>query len=109
MPNHIHGILILRRGVGAKHASPLRIRGRGTRPGSLAAIMQSFKSAATRAVNMTQGTQGEHLWQRGYYEHVIRDEEDLNRLRRYIEENPQRWGLDEENPLRPSALTPNAA
>jgi len=40
------------------------------------------------------------LWQRNYYEHIIRSEESLNRLRRYIAENPLRWHLDRENPNR---------
>jgi REP element-mobilizing transposase RayT len=66
----------------------------------VAAIIQSFKSAATRGVNQQQGTFGRKLWQRGYYEHVVRYDEELNRMRRYIEENPLRWALDEENPHR---------
>jgi REP element-mobilizing transposase RayT len=40
------------------------------------------------------------VWQRGFHEHVIRDEEDLDRVRRYIEANPDRWAADEENPNR---------
>ncbi len=40
---------------------------------------------------------GVPVWQRGFYEHVIRDEEDLDRVRRYIEANPIRWADDEEN------------
>lgn len=40
------------------------------------------------------------LWQRNYYEHVIRDEDSLNRIRQYITENPLRWHLDRENPQR---------
>ena len=55
------------------------------------------------------------LWQRNYYEHVIRDEDDLDRIRRYIEENPLRWDQDPENPAvarpvgdhRGSQLRPN--
>jgi REP element-mobilizing transposase RayT len=38
------------------------------------------------------------LWQRNYYEHVVRDEEDLNRIREYIQDNPRRWIEDENNP-----------
>jgi REP element-mobilizing transposase RayT len=68
----------------------------------LAAIIQSFKSAATRAVNLARETPGSRLWQRGFYDHVIRDDEELNRLRGYIEQNSLRWALDRENPSRPS-------
>jgi hypothetical protein len=51
MPNHVHGILLVE-GVGAKHASPLHHLPRGAVPGSLAAIVQSFKSASTRMVSL---------------------------------------------------------
>jgi REP element-mobilizing transposase RayT len=100
MPNHVHGILLLSSGVGAKHASPLQLRPKGTRSGSLAAVVQAFKSASTRRVNFARGTPGAALWQRGFYEHVVRNDEELNRLRRYIEENPLRWALDRQNPDR---------
>ena len=100
MPNHVHGIILIVDSVGAKHASPLRVSPRGTSSGSLAAIVQSFKSAATRSVNLSRKTLGFTLWQRGYYEHVVRDDEELNRIRRYIEDNPLRWALDRENPPR---------
>jgi REP element-mobilizing transposase RayT len=43
-------------------------------------------------------TPGERVWQRNYYEHVIRNEEELNRIRQYILENPMRWETDRENP-----------
>jgi len=44
------------------------------------------------------------LWQRNYYEHIVRDEESLNRIRRYILDNPARWEFDRENP---AATTPD--
>jgi len=42
----------------------------------------------------------QRLWQRNYYDHVIRDEKDLDRVRRYIEENPARWAYDDDNPRK---------
>lgn len=48
------------------------------------------------------------LWQRGYYEHIIRNEESLGRIRAYIEANPLAWALDRENPMAGSA-PPNSA
>jgi putative transposase len=45
-------------------------------------------------------TPGAIIWQRNYYEHIIRDEADLNRIREYIASNPARWAEDDENPRR---------
>jgi len=112
MPNHIHGILILhgrgeafasRRSSAPQdpgaNASPLRItKARGTRRNSLGAIIQTYKSVSSRRVNATCGTPGSSVWQRNYFEHLIRNDEQLTRTRRYIVENPLRWELDEENP-----------
>ena len=118
MPNHVHGVLVL---VGATHASPLPMDSRmsplrvdphasplpaaapahGPRAGSVGAIVASFKSATTRRVNLARGTPGASFWQRGYYEHVIRDEGDLEKIGTYIAENPLSWELDENFPDRP--------
>jgi hypothetical protein len=49
-------------------------------------------------INEVRGTPGAKVWQRGYYEHVIRNEESLSRIREYIVTNPRRWELDRENP-----------
>jgi hypothetical protein len=60
--------------------------------------MGYYKYQSTAKINAFRKTAGEAVWQRGYYEHVIRDEESLNRIREYIIYNPQRWELDRENP-----------
>ena len=60
-------------------------------PGSLGAIVRSYKAAVARRINVLRHTQGIPVCQRGYYEHIIRDDESLGRLRRYIEANPARW------------------
>jgi len=105
MPNHIHGVIIL--GVGAKHsrspanASPLPAN--GTQPGSLAALVQNFKSVSTRKINAQRAIPGIPVWQRNYYEHIIRNDDDLRRIRQYIANNPARWALDQVNPERRSA------
>jgi REP element-mobilizing transposase RayT len=100
MPNHIHGIIVLMDlPVGATHASPLlHTRPRGPQRQSIASIVGSFKSAVTKQINQQGGTSGTPLWQRNYYEHIIRNEEALNRIRQYIHENPQCWVSDGENP-----------
>jgi putative transposase len=70
----------------------------GPRPRSLAAVIGSFKSAVTRQVHAAGHCLGSSLWQRTYYEHVVRDEASSNRIREYISPNPVRWELDRENP-----------
>lgn len=62
--------------------------------------MRGFKSAVTNRCNKTHNLAGDTIWQRNYYEHVIRDESALNRIREYIINNPLSWDLDRENPER---------
>ena len=108
MPNHIHGILVIG-DVGARHASPLQnpppppdtgtaARPTGVKRGSIGAIVGSFKSVATKRINELRRTPGEPVWQRNYFEHVIRSEESLNKIREYIFANPAQWETDPENP-----------
>ena len=113
MPNHVHGIIITKdcddsrgeafvnqgQSVSSLHsdtnASPLP---HGTRSGSLGAIIQNFKSVSTRKVNKMKKTYRNSLWQRNYYEHIIRNEKSLNTIRRYIKFNPLMWAYDSDNP-----------
>jgi len=105
MPNHMHGILflhgerLLAGTAGATHASPLHIPDTtsGQALSSLSAVVGSYKAGVARLVNQHRGTAGAPVWQRGFYEHVVRDEADLDRIRHYIERNPLRWAEDEEN------------
>ncbi len=104
MPNHVHSIIILNdvgtRPVGARHAVPLQ-RERFGKPvtGSIPTIIRSFKSAATKQINIVRRLPDAPVWQRNYYEHVIRNDEPLNHIREYIITNPLRWALDPENPV----------
>ena len=100
MPNHLHGILVLAYdtwGRGTACRAPTESFGRPV-PGSLPTLIRSFKSAATRGINRLGSTPGRRVWQRGYYERVIRNERELNAVRRYIAANPLQWELDPENP-----------
>ena len=101
MPNHVHGIVVITDNpVGAKHASPLRLyktKTHGTKPRSLGAMVASFKSAVTQQNNLLLRTPGNSFWQRNYYEHVVRNESELNKIRRYIINNPPKWEYDLEN------------
>ena len=61
---------------------------------TVGAIVRGFKGAVTKRINHHRGTPGVPVWQRGYYEHIIRNERALNRIRRYIIENPLHWHKD---------------
>jgi len=107
MPNHIHEIIILRdhHVVGAiPRGCPTS--GQAQRPAptmSLPDVVHRFKSLTTARYRQGVAERGwppfcRRLWQRNYYEHVIRSETELNCIRRYIEDNPLMWAMDRENP-----------
>ena len=98
MPNHVHGVVVFDDSTpGAKDFSPLPAgpRPRGTAR-TLGSVVRGFKVGVTRW--MRQHTERREVWQRGFYEHIIRDDAALDRIRRYIVENPGRWAEDPENP-----------
>lgn len=96
MPNHAHGIIwILEENeshVRANHASPLHRS--GPRHGSLGTMIGSFKSAATKRINQFRKTPGSPYWQRNYYEHILRNDQDLHQHCKYIQDNPIKWTAD---------------
>lgn len=101
MPNHIHGIIRLIDGLhvpvgaGFKPAQPCP----EPKPRhGLPEIIRGFKTFSSRAINQLRRTPGEPVWQRNYYEHVVRGEEDLAAIRQYIVENPLKWSDNPENP-----------
>lgn len=69
---------------------------------SLAEVVRFFKIYSAREINRLRHTTGLPVWQRNYYEHVIRNEESLNKVREYIIANPLQWEMDTENPLAKS-------
>jgi len=98
MPNHLHGIIGMDRNVLGFYCG----RAQGPAPTinvmSLPDVVQRFKSWTTRQyLDMNSSSRG-LLWQRGYYEHIIRDDHDLNRIHEYIRNNPKNWDADPENP-----------
>ena len=103
MPNHLHGIIIIneyniRRGdLAGRPYTPIP---HGPPSNSISAMVGQFKSLATKHINALRGTPGTRVWQRNYYEHVIRNEDDLNEIRQYILDNPVKWDMDENNPPR---------
>ncbi len=77
-------------------------------PGSLGAIVRAIKSATTKRINALRGTPAAPVWGRNYYEHIIRYETSLNRIRRYIAANPSRWAEDRDHPCHPLRRRANA-
>ena len=100
MPNHLHGIVIINDAiVGAtRRVAPTEGHPK-LRSASLGAILGQFKSIATKRARKECLLSDRSLWQRGYYDHVIRNDADLHRIREYIATNPRRWALDKENPV----------
>ena len=95
MPNHIHGIVSIIN-VGTTHASPLPKLTNGPKPGSIGAIVGSFKSATSKRNKDLTKSHNDHLWQRNYYEHVIRNERDYQAIYDYILANPENWEKDKD-------------
>jgi REP element-mobilizing transposase RayT len=101
MPNHVHGIIVLTQGT-------LATVGAGFKPApttpdiakrhGLPEIVRAFKTFPSRGINQLRGTPGQPVWQRNYYEHVIRNEAELDRVRQYVHGNPGKWLEDTENP-----------
>lgn len=89
MPDHLHGIVVL---ADAEWRPSLGRAGAG----SLGQLVGQFKTVSTRQINAVRGTLGARVWQRSFYEHVIRDDDDLARIRHYIANN--RWQLDDDDP-----------
>ena len=70
----------------------------GTKPGSLSAIIQNYKSVTTRTINRLRRLAGRTVWQRNYHERIVRNQRELEAKRSYIDNNPMQWALDAENP-----------
>jgi len=66
----------------------------------LSEFIRAFKSFSARQINVFRNTPGLPVWQRNYYEHIIRDEGELSRIRRYITENPLKWAVDHDDPAK---------
>ena len=106
MPNHVHGIIVLAGGHfsadrrGTMHRAPTTQFEQFGKPtiNSIPTIVRGFKSAVTVRINQIRSSPAAPVWQRNYYEHVIRNEIDLEEIREYIENNPLKWLEDKEHP-----------
>jgi REP element-mobilizing transposase RayT len=73
---------------------------------SLPTVIRSFKPAVSKRINERRDIPGVPVWQRNYYEHIIRNDDELNRIREYITSNPAQWETDAENPtMMPQSRT----
>jgi REP element-mobilizing transposase RayT len=106
MPNHLHGILVITDGRGGSRTAPTNMRAATaggasrsapTKRKPLGRLVGAFKTVSTDQFNEMRGTAGGQLWQRDFYDHIIRNEDELNKIREYIRTNPLRWGSDPED------------
>ena len=105
MPNHVHGIVTLSDAPVGVSDAPTTV-GAGLRPSrrtparrhGLSEIVRGFKTFSARRVNQIRGSSRVPVWQRGFYDRVIRREEELRQVREYIANNPRRWADDADNP-----------
>jgi REP element-mobilizing transposase RayT len=93
-----HGGTIVGDGLRPSPTKPSPTGPSPTKKHPLSEIVRAFKSFSARRINEISKTPGVPIWQRGYYDHIIRDERSLGRIREYIETNPRRWKSDKNNP-----------
>ena len=91
MPDHFHLILSIKSPKDGQPSDRKGAKPRGTLPGSIGAIVQNLKSLTSRRINRLHGVSGRRVWQRNYWERVIRDEAERDQIREYIVTNPQQW------------------
>jgi REP element-mobilizing transposase RayT len=110
MPNHMHGIIVITNDRGtagnlenidgeASRRAPTYEHFQKPVKGSIPTIIRSYKSAVSYRINLMRRSDGVPVWQRNYYEHVIRNDRDLHNKTDYIEANPPLWDEDDENPI----------
>ncbi|GAB4244278.1 MAG: transposase [Stanieria sp.] len=113
MPNHFHGIIVIidtpRRGSSrTAPTSTVPIQNISTssnhvsKPKPLGRLIGAFKTVSTKHINILRDTPATPVWQRNYYEHIIRNQTALDRIREYITNNPISWQIDQLHPNNPS-------
>ena len=102
MPNHLHGIILI--------CEPNNVLGKSCRGGvtpplplsnkiTLGNIVAYYKYQSTKQINLLTNAPGQMVWQRNYYEHIIRNERELEKIRQYIISNSYNWEKDRNNPI----------
>ncbi len=104
MPNHFHAIIFITtfKTLEASNSSSPHNRSQGTapsmKPKSLSSLVAGFKSATTASINTKRDAAGTPVWQRNYYENIIRNELALEKIRQYVQNNPISWEIDQLHP-----------
>lgn len=109
MPNHLHAIVLFSPTTGRGVEGSVGAHGRAPlhrSPKSLGSLVAGFKASATKHVNQVRHNPGAPVWQRNYYERIIRNECELTRIRDYVAMNPSRWSDDDLNPA--NGMTPRS-
>ena len=115
MPNHLHGIVIINENLnllGDRNVSEQKTLNEGNinllgarnaplrrEPNSISSFVAGFKSAVTKRINLLRDNRDVPIWQRNYYESIIRDQQSLIAIREYITNNPFQWKKDPDNPV----------
>jgi REP element-mobilizing transposase RayT len=89
MPNHFHGIIIINKKLDTDTSIDIQQT-------AIPEIIRGFKTFSARQINKIRHQSSVPLWQRNYYERIIRDEEELNQIKKYIINNPLNWTKDPE-------------
>jgi REP element-mobilizing transposase RayT len=93
MPNHFHGLIIIDNWKGGSRTAPTE----KSKP--LGRLLGAFKTRSTKLINVSRRTPGAPVWQRNYYERIVRNESEFKRISEYIINNPANWRDDENNPI----------
>lgn len=103
MPNHFHAIVIIDRARSGLDKCPLPKTDKiHMKPRSLSSLVAGFKSSVTRRINQTRNNPEYPVWQRNYYDRIIRDTESWEKIYNYIDANPENWEIDRLHPEHPN-------
>lgn len=97
MPNHLHGIIVILDNDVIRASCDASRQPTPIKRKPLGQLIGAFKTVSTKRINGMRHTPGAKFWQRNYYEHIVRDENDSARIRRYIINNPSKWQTDRDN------------
>ena len=103
MPNHLHGIVMIDEddealNIGIENAVAIQSKPIPKKRKPLGRLIGAFKTVSTKRINELNSTPGASIWQRGFYDRIIRNEQELESVREYILGNPAKWDEDAENP-----------